>query len=328
MTDSSTKQTDTDQLTELGSDRKDSWLKRGFNQLRAVFVFLLMILNTVFWCIPIYILAIFKLILPITVIRRGIQSGLMFCASNWISGNELLWRLYRSMHWKLLSCPELDPKASYLVNCNHQSWVDIFVLQSMLNRRVPFMRFFIKQQLIWVPFIGLAWWALDFPFMRRYCREQLEHDPGLRTRDLETTQKVCERLSSIPLSIMNFVEGTRFTPAKHARQESPHQHLLKPKIGGLSVALCTLKEQMQLLLDITIVYPDGRPTLWSLFRGQLHEVLVDIRQIRIPDNLLGQDRQDPEYRKALQDFINQIWIDKDMMIDKLTRDELATRQSS
>lgn len=295
----------------------ESWPVQALQQIRAVLVFVLMMLNTLFWCLPIYTLALFKLILPLRPARRVIQSGLMFCASNWISGNELLWRLYPSMHWRLLSCPELDPKASYLVNCNHQSWVDIFVLQSMLNRRVPFMRFFIKQQLIWVPFIGLAWWALDFPFMRRYSREQLEQNPQLRARDLETTERVCARLSSIPLSIMNFVEGTRFTPAKHDRQHSPHRYLLKPKIGGLSVALSTLKEQMQRLLDVTIVYPQGRPTLWSVFSGQLREVLVSIRLIHIPDDLLGRDRNDPAYRQALQAFINGIWVEKDALIGRM-----------
>jgi hypothetical protein len=50
---------------------------------------------------------------------------------------------------------------------------------------------------------------------------------------------------------MNFVEGTRFTPAKHAAQQSPYKHLLKPKAGGLALALHVLGDRFDSLLDVT-----------------------------------------------------------------------------
>ncbi len=308
---------DVSDSTDNPSRKRKSLTRRFLSQCRAIAVFLLVVINTVFWSIPIYLLAFFKLILPIRIVRKGLHTALMWCASGWISVNDLLLKSYRGMHWNVQEMPDLERQGSYLVNCNHQSWVDILVLQSTFNRRIPFMRFFIKQELIWVPFLGMAWWALDFPFMRRYTKSQLERNPALKKKDLETTRKVCERLSSIPLSVMNFLEGTRFTDDKHDAQQSPYRHLLKPKLGGLSVALTTLRDKMQTLLDVTIVYPEGRPTLWSMLRGELGRVLVDIRQIRIPDALLGRDRDDPSYREALQQWVNQLWRDKDELIDRL-----------
>ena len=99
----------------------------------------------------------------------------------------------------------------YLVLSNHRSWVDILVLQSVFRGRIPFLKFFLKQQLIWVPLLGLAWWALDFPFMRRHSSEYLAQHPEERGKDLESTRKACARFAEIPTSVMNFVEGTRFT---------------------------------------------------------------------------------------------------------------------
>jgi len=34
--------------------------------------------------------------------------------------------------------------------------------------------FFIKKELMWVPFLNLAWWSLDFPFLERYSKEYLD----------------------------------------------------------------------------------------------------------------------------------------------------------
>ena len=160
----------------------------------------------------------------------------------------------------------------YLVLANHQSWVDIPVLQKCFNRRIPLLRFFLKSQLFWVPLMGLAWWALDFPFMKRYTREQVERRPELAGRDIASTRRACEKFRSIPVAVMNFIEGTRFTPAKHAAQQSPYRHLLKPKSGGVAFVIDAMGDGLQAILDVTIVYPGGRPTLLDLFGDKVAEV--------------------------------------------------------
>jgi 1-acyl-sn-glycerol-3-phosphate acyltransferase len=205
-----------------------------------------------------------------------------------------------------------------MVNCNHQSWVDILVLQHLLNRRIPLLKFFLKQQLIWVPVIGLAWWALDFPFMRRHSHAYLKKHPGKRFEDIETTRRACEKFALVPTSVMNFAEGTRFTAAKHGRQQSPYRHLLKPKAGALALALGALGDRFDSLLDVTIVYPDGAPTFWQFLRGDLARVVVRARRVPIPSEFRqGDYTRDSAYRMAFQEWLQAIWRDKDELIDTL-----------
>ena len=175
------------------------------------------------------------------------------------------------------------------MNSNHQSWSDIFVLQHLLTRRIPLLKFFLKQELIWVPVMGLAWCALDFPFMRRHSEAYLKQHPEMRGKDQETTRKACEKFALIPTSVMNFLEGTRFTKAKHARQQSPYRHLLKPKAGGIALALNAMGEKFHSILDVTIVYPDGAPNFWQFLCGDLKHVVVHVQTLPVPPHLLGGD---------------------------------------
>ncbi len=207
----------------------------------------------------------------------------------------------------------LRRKGWYLVSSNHQSWVDILVLQKVFHRRVPFLKFFLKRQLLYVPVMGLAWWALDFPFMRRRS--------GSRTRDLATARQACEKFRQIPTSVMNFLEGTRFSAAKRDAQGSPYRHLLKPKVGGLATALSAMGERFDALLDVTIVYPHGVPTFWDLLSGKLWAVVVRVRERAIPVELLAGDYEgDPVFRARMQAYVHDLWTEKDRHIEALLGD--------
>jgi 1-acyl-sn-glycerol-3-phosphate acyltransferase len=217
--------------------------------------------------------------------------------------------------WDVRGVESLHPRGWYLVSSNHQSWVDILVLQRIFHGHIPFLKFFLKQELIWVPVIGLAWWALDFPFMKR------GKGKGARQNDLKTTRQACEKFKRIPTSVINFVEGTRFTPAKHARQASPYRHLLKPKIGGLGIALATMGEQFEALLDVTIVYPHGAPRFPDLLCGRIDAVTVRVQQREIPPEVLGSDPiGDKAYRQRIGAWVEQQWSEKDRLIDELLRE--------
>jgi hypothetical protein len=118
--------------------------------------------------------------------------------------------------WDVQGIEGLDPRGWYLVNCNHQSWADILVLQHLLTGRIPCSSSSSSSNCVWVPVMGLAWWALDFPFMRRHSEEVLKAHPELRGKDQEATRLACEKFSLIPTSVMNFCEGTRFTAGQAA----------------------------------------------------------------------------------------------------------------
>ena len=259
-----------------------------------------------------------KLLLPFDAVRRGCDRALNALASGWVAVKGVWIAAVRSSRWDVQGVEGLHPRGWYLVSSNHQSWVDILVLQRIFHGHIPFLKFFLKQELIWVPVIGLAWWALDFPFMKR------GRGQGARHSDLKTTREACEKFKRIPTSVINFVEGTRFTVAKHAKQNSPYRHLLKPKIGGLGIALATMGEQFEALLDVTIVYPHGTPQFWDLLSGRLDAVTVRVQQREIPPEVLrGDPVGDAAYRHRIGAWVEQQWVDKDRLIGELQRDAAA-----
>ena len=280
----------------------------------------LMVLNALFWVPLLLVFSLLKLALPIAPVRRAIAPVLLRIAESWVWCNSAWMALTQRTEWDVQGLDRLDPQSWYMVTCNHQSWVDILVLQHLLNRRIPLLKFFLKQQLIWVPVMGLAWWALDFPFMRRHSEEFLRKHPEMRGKDQETTRQACEKFALIPTSVMNFTEGTRFTSAKHARQQSPYRHLLKPKAGGMALALNAMGDKFQAVLDLTIVYPDGIPTFWQFLQGKVRRIVVRARQLPIPQHLINADYGgDPAVRSAFQAWVQQLWREKDSQIGELLR---------
>lgn len=280
---------------------------------------LLALTSTVILVPVLLVLALIKLLLPIAAVRRLLSRMIILVAETWIGINNLMIRLFtRDQRWEIEGKEHLKRDGWYLVLSNHQSWVDILVLQYVCNQRIPFLKFFIKSQLIWVPFLGLAWWALDFPFMKRYSKEHLEKHPELRGKDVEATRRACQRFAELPVSVMNFVEGTRFTPGKHERQKSPYRHLLKPKVGGVAFVLETMGETLRSVIDITIVYPDGRPTLTDLLSGRVRRVRIHVQRREIPRELLGGNYEnDLAVRERFQQWINGIWAEKDQLIGSM-----------
>jgi 1-acyl-sn-glycerol-3-phosphate acyltransferase len=286
--------------------------------LLGVMAFLLLLLNIFFWVPVLLVFALVKLVLPFQGVRLALDPVLVWIAETWIAGNSAWMALLHRTQWDVQGIEGLERQNWYLVNSNHQCAADIFVLQRLLNRRIPLLKFFIKQELIWMPVMGLAWWALDFPFMRRHSEAYLKKYPEMRAKDQEATRRACAKFALIPTSVTNFMEGTRFTPAKHARQQSPYLHLLKPKAGGVALALNAMGDKFQSVLDVTIVYPDGIPGFWSFLSGRMRRVIVRVRSLPIPRELLGGDYgNDPALRQAFSGWAQQLWQDKDAQIAAL-----------
>jgi 1-acyl-sn-glycerol-3-phosphate acyltransferase len=288
--------------------------------LRGALAFLLFVLNTLFWCTPLYLVHLLKLVIPQPGWRVFHARLLTRIAENWIDGNNLIIDLTQRIEWDVTELEDLRRDEWYLVGSNHRSWVDIVALQRAFNRRIPFLKFFIKQPLIWVPVLGGAWWALDFPFMKRHSAAYLAQHPEARDQDWETTRRMCARFRDTPTTLLNFLEGTRFRPDKHARQQSPYRYLLRPRAGGLAFALEALPDRLRTLLDVTLIYPDGYSSFGDLLMGRIRRVIVRIRALPIPVQLLGGDyRNDPAFRTAIQNWIGQIWAEKDALIDDSRR---------
>ncbi len=293
------------------------------SHLLGVITIVLMTLNTALAMVPVYILSLLKFLIRLPAWQRVCGRMLMKVATIWMWGIISILKLTQKVSWDIQGIDNLDPGEWYFVNSNHQHWTDIIVIFKVLVGRIPFLKFFLKKELFWVPMLGTAWWALDYPFMKRHSKEFIKKHPELRGADLETTRKACARYKNSPVSIMNFIEGTRFTQEKHDRQKSPYRHLLRPKAGGLAFAISAMAGRITNILDVTIVYPKGPGSgkFWDFICGRVSRIIIRVNKLTIPEEFLSGDYQDdPDFRKRFQAWVSGFWHKKDEQIENLMRE--------
>ena len=280
--------------------------------------------STFFHGPPVLALGLTKLIKK----SRKVDETNIQITNSWLSVNNwLIDHVLPNLKWDITieKGLELSMQGRYLMTCNHQSWVDTTVNQYFGLTRMPLTRFFTKWELIFIPFVGQAFKILGFPMMKRHSKEQIAKNPELKTRDMEESRKACEQLLSQPFTLLNYLEGTRFTPEKHAQQQSPYKHLLKPKAGGLALALNILGDKIDALVDMTIVYPDGVPGYGDFWLGEVNRIAVNLRKIEIPDWVLGGNYEDDaEYRERFKQWVHELWTEKDQLIERMQQ-ELAAK---
>jgi 1-acyl-sn-glycerol-3-phosphate acyltransferase len=283
--------------------------------IRGILSVLYLTINTLVWGTLLFAVTFLRLLLPLQRWRKVCGRAAILMAENWTFFNNigLIWS--QNIELNLNGVEKLDRKAWYLVVSNHQSWVDIPILQMIFYRKIPMLKFFLKKELIWVPILGQAWWALDFPFMKRYSADYLKKHPHLKGKDMEITRKACEKFKDNPVSIMNFTEGTRFTKAKHDRQKSPFKNLLKPKAGGIGFVMSAMGDQLSFVLDVTISYPFGIPDFWDLVCGRIKCIDIVVKKIPITSEQLGDYPSDKAYRVRFQKWLNQLWQEKDLFLE-------------
>lgn len=262
--------------------------------------------------------ALLKFAVPIRGFRRACADLVSAIAMRWVDANNALYQMFYPMAWEVELHGEFDPSRSYLLIGNHQSWLDILLLARVFHRRTPFPRFFVKRELMWVPVVGWGCWALEMPFMKRYSRETLEKHPELKGQDLEATRRACEKYRDLPVTMVNFVEGTRFSEAKRQQKKSPYRHLLPAKAAGLSFALNAMGDQFAGILNVTIAYrATKQPILWSFLTGEQTHVVVHAEVLPLPQELLAGDYQnDPAFRARFQAWLNGLWARKDARLDR------------
>jgi len=288
------------------------------HQIRGVLAIIFLIVNLSFWLIFLMPFAFLKLLFPFQIIREPVDYMLNFICTRWASCNKMYLMLSNDIRWDISGDTDLSLNQWYLVLSNHQSWADIVVLQFVLNNRIPYFRFFLKQELKWLPIFNFVWHVLDYPYMKRYSKQFLEKNPHLKGKDIETTKKSCEKFRHIPVAIMNFVEGTRFTAKKHHKQQSPYNHLLKPRAGGVAFVLAAMGEQLTCILDVTISYEPEAMGLWKFLCGRVSGVKLRINQIPVTDKIIGDYFEDDAFRRNFQIWLNELWQAKDDTLERLS----------
>ncbi|MCL2154801.1 MAG: acyltransferase [Leptospirales bacterium] len=298
------------------TESKINFFKRFIYNIIGCLSLLYITINTIILFSPLFILSLIKLI-PFIPLQRICTKLIIVIATCWINNNTFLFKNILRVNVNVKGDFNLTMKDWYFVISNHQSWSDIIILQMIFTGKIPLLKFFIKQELIWVPLLGIAWWALDFPFMKRYSPEFIEKNPHLKGKDIEITKKACEKFNLTPVSVMNFVEGTRFTEAKHKRQKSPYKNLLKPKAGGIGFVFTAMGSIINSILNVTIKYPGNDTSFWHFLCGRITEVDFLIERINMTDELIGDYVSDSKYQAEFKKWVNDLWVKKDDVFDKM-----------
>ena len=223
---------------------------------------LILVTNTLILAVLMIPLGVIKFLLPLKTLRASFTKIIIKIGELWISVNSL-WVIHlHKPHIEIIGKENLNGDSWFLSTSNHQSAADIFIVQYITNKKIPMLKFFIKYELIYVPVIGICWWALDMPFLKRYTQKQIKKNPKLKGRDYKKMKKSLEHYSLHPVSIFSYAEGTRFTKKKHSLQKSEYANLLKPKEGGLAIALSNVNKIKE-LIDITIIYDGDNMGFWN-----------------------------------------------------------------
>ena len=278
---------------------------------------ILIILNTFWWFMLMLGLGILKAVLPFSSVLSRLNHGLDKTLNGWVGGTKKIASLLNLSTLKIEydDTTIFDTRNWYIVICNHQSWADILILQSIFWGKIPPLKFFAKKQLLWVPLLGTAMWLQGFPYMTRPSAKKLAANPELAGQDTENTRKACYQFGTRPTTVLNFLEGTRFTAQKHTKSDSNFTYLLNPKTGGFGIVSEYLGDKIYKVIDVTIVYPDGVPDFFSYLSGQCKSVFINVTSRDLPKQLASTEvNESGIYRTELRDWINTNWQAKDALL--------------
>ncbi len=287
-------------------------------------VFNLVVLSvvTLILALPIFVGALIRLILPLKPVLKGLDSLYQFIFLTWAHFLSFEIALTNKTKWDIAGLDQVKVNGACMIISNHLSWADIVMLIVLYRGRIPITKFFLKHSLIYIPIIGQVCFALGMPFLRRYTRSEILKNPKLKTKDLDATRKACLSVIEHPSTLVNFVEGTRYTKAKAKAQKSPYQNLMPPKAASLAVALGIIGPKLDCILNTTLQYPknDGGKVFIDLLKGRLHEVIARVEVIpaqTIQNELTGDYMTDKQFKRRFTQKLRDLWQAKDEQIAQL-----------
>lgn len=288
------------------------------SKIRGALVLGLLALSSIFIALLIIVLAGFICIIPNKKWRHNGFGFLQNMPIWWMDLNGLILKINSKGKLIFQGNGELKQNGWYMVVSNHQTWVDILIVSLALHRKVPVLKFFMKKELLWsLPFAGLASYILGYPFLGRHSRQEIRKNPELKNKDIETTKKACEIFKEFPTSVISFAEGTRFTSAKKAHQNSPFHNLLKPRAGGTAIVLNELRDKLEGFIDVTIFYDKPNLSFWEFACGDFGEIVVNYQLIKLTEDLFGDYYEDRAYRARFASWLNEVWLQKDAELSAL-----------
>ena len=280
----------------------------SMHTFRGVVSFAVLFCYTLLSCALVYILAVVQLLCPVPRWRRQLRGANDGLITAWVYFNETLCQMFRWIRIESnLPKTLANRKDWWVIVSNHQSWADIVILQSVFRKLAPPIKFFTKRELIWVPFLGFALWLLRFPYVRRDSREKGQSRQQLKQKNRQELLRAATQFHERPISLLLFLEGTRFTPSKHVGQHSTYKNLLRPKLGGLAFSLDALATDVDRIVNVTIDYHGKVPGFWQFLCGRCSQVAVHVETIPITDS----------FTRNLKSEVLKIWEEKDRELTTL-----------
>jgi 1-acyl-sn-glycerol-3-phosphate acyltransferase len=298
-----------------------------FQAIRAIIAIVLYALSLVILGGLILVVYFFILIIPLRAWRDRGQHIMQRIPVWWMDVNNFILSMHTRNKWDIQGTGELNPKDWYLMISNHLSWIDILVIGSAFNRKLPFLKFFMKKELLWqLPVAGLSCYVLGYPLVARHSANEIKKRPELKGKDIESVKNACGKFKEFPTTFINFSEGTRFTEQKKLQQGSPYQHLLKPKTGGIAIVVDQLQDYLKGIVNVTIVYEPKHLGLWDFMTGNFRKIHIRYEILPIVPDILGNYYEDREFRAIFQQWLNQIWIKKDQLIEQIEQDSTHAKE--
>ena len=292
-------------------------MKNIASSVIGLITFLLILIELIIGFGTLAIINIPRGIIPLKIFKIYLAKLSNIIGDLTVYGLKLIMLLMHGNNISVINNQKFDKNQWYMAMSNHQSWADIFILLAAANYKLPLLKFFMKRELWWIPFVFLANKTLNMPFVNRHSKKEIEQNPSLRNQDYKNTLKSCKRFLRTPSTIFSYAEGTRFTDEKHDQQGSPYNNLLSPKIGGMATALSAMPN-INTLVDYTVVYKSKKRDAWSFAKGDMKHVKVLVTKYKIPDNLKNRNyANDKDYRDEFKNWIESIWTEKDKKIEEL-----------
>ena len=145
--------------------------------------------NMTFWSSLLLLVGIARITIPIEPWRKTCTAYTIFIGESCIALNYLWIKLLHRPTFEIQGLKNIDKSSWYVATSNHQSWADILVLQAVTNRKIPLIRFFMKDTLKWIPIVWIVGWALDMPFLKRYSEEKIKKKPFIERKRYRKDEK-------------------------------------------------------------------------------------------------------------------------------------------
>ncbi|MYD46689.1 MAG: hypothetical protein F4W92_10075 [Gammaproteobacteria bacterium] len=273
--------------------------------LRGVVSFAILFCYTLVGCVTVYVLALAQFLCPVPSWRKQIRGANDGVVTAWVFLNEKMCQLLRWIRIEL-TLPDTLPtrKEWWIIASNHQSWADIVILEIVFRTLAPPIKFFTKRELIWVPFLGFGLWLLRFPYVRRGKREKGQSRQQAQQKNRQELKRAAQQFHERPISLLLFLEGTRYTPIKHTQQRPLYQHLLRPKLGGLAFSLEALDGEVDRIVNVTVNYEGAVPGFWQFLCGRCRQVTVRVETIPLTAS----------FNQNLKKEVLKLWERKDRVL--------------